>query len=576
MLGFHLLIAGAVSAFIGSILTIKSILHQPFSDELAKSYWGKNPFRIRNDVIQQVEAVTGTIFMAISFLLVVAGTLLTTSGITSQNILAFAGDILVYLLLGGGLLLLLLDVTRHISRMLYLPRMVESHAEGYWIAVEHVTNEGLTQEEIARQTRIPQETRDSRLTEANRRLEQIGKLVDLPRFPQENLQKYIGRLQPLFVKNTASVPNSDNIHERSNHMADCALVRCSNACTRAGITAILLSAVLFAIGPQLKEVQIHRDKIEYAKHRASLSESVEFLVLDPCLQIWAHINKEQLDQMTLERVSAIDCTRIGGLSRQWLQKDVESQDKATSPNDKATSPNSPAFREPATYAQEPEALSDQITNEFLGVLMTHARLRSDGTLFVISPYSLAWENRLALRLAERNWIPDKDRATEHALHTRRGQTMPITQKDLRTHLSVGAAKEIANYQKPDLTTESNLLSHFNVDLPEVAIPIDMQSAIFLLQGLLFLSLVLFLLYQKEARTVATSSIGGSATLFSIFQQSNKTKNFFIFLCALPALASGLSLLSFQSLWKVPWPNSLFFVLILYLGARIAYDFRKFR
>ncbi len=127
MMGFHLLILGAVSAFMGSFMTIKSIIHQPFSEELSSTFVGKNPFQVRNDIIQQVEAVLGTVLMGLSLLLVVSGTLLTTSGINSQNIFGLWIDIFVYLFAGGELLMVLLNVSKRISRHMYLPKMVKLH-----------------------------------------------------------------------------------------------------------------------------------------------------------------------------------------------------------------------------------------------------------------------------------------------------------------------------------------------------------------------------------------------------------------------------------------------------------------
>lgn len=202
MLGFHFLILGAVLAFVGSFLSIKSILHQPYSDELASTFLGKNPYQVRNGIIQQIEAICGTVLMGVSLLIIVAGTVLTTSGITQHNIFGFWIDILVYLIAGVGLLSILLEFTKQVSRHIYLPKMIESQAELYRLSVECLNNDERRDHEVSSGTSVDSSTRKQRLEEAERRLEQVGQLVDRPRMHGETLKAFIARLEPLYERET--------------------------------------------------------------------------------------------------------------------------------------------------------------------------------------------------------------------------------------------------------------------------------------------------------------------------------------------------------------------------------------
>ena len=136
--------------------------------------------------------------MGLSLLLVVSGTLLTTSGINSQNIFGLWIDIFVYLFAGGELLMVLLNVSKRISRHMYLPKMVKLQSQLYKQSAQYLSNDGRNDQEIIRGSSIDNVLKTKRLEDSERRLEQIGKLIDVPRQPEEVLKLYLERLKPIF------------------------------------------------------------------------------------------------------------------------------------------------------------------------------------------------------------------------------------------------------------------------------------------------------------------------------------------------------------------------------------------
>jgi hypothetical protein len=343
------------------------------------------------------------------------------------------------------------------------------------------------------------------------------------------------------------------------------LTRCSNACTRAGTAALFAATVAFALAPFLSDSQKRLDIIDYRDLRDQLSATIEFLTLDHCLLIWAEAHKVSLYLTTLDQIAAIDCKRVGTTLGQQLQREVEAQDKAKSIK-------SPAFQQAPSHLEDSEAVSDEVTGAFLRVLKAHDRFRGND---FIARHSLAWETRLALRLKERNWLPNKNETNVYGLHTRYMPPMPVSENDLRKYLTVGAAVDVANFRKPDLADEKNLLTEHSLTLPQVSIPLPPEIAASLVQTLLLILLWYFYLFQKEALSVAGSSFPGTATLFSVLQRTKIAQWSFYILCTLPVLASLRLVSSFQPTSKIPWVINLPLLVLTFLVAvLVAREFGK--
>ena len=79
-----------------------------------------------------------------------------------------------------------------------MPMMVHLQRELYSLCATCLSSGGLQQSEIDNGTKISQETRDQRLLETRRRLDQMGQLLDLPRKPLEVDRDYIQRFESIF------------------------------------------------------------------------------------------------------------------------------------------------------------------------------------------------------------------------------------------------------------------------------------------------------------------------------------------------------------------------------------------
>ena len=68
----------------------------------------------------------------------------------------------------------------------------------YKQSAQYLSNDGRNDQEIIRGSSIDNVLKTKRLEDSERRLEQIGKLIDVPRQPEEVLKLYLERLKPIF------------------------------------------------------------------------------------------------------------------------------------------------------------------------------------------------------------------------------------------------------------------------------------------------------------------------------------------------------------------------------------------
>ena len=193
-----LTVLGACLGFLGSIILARSYLAPTFAKQATQAFFGQNPFLVRNQIVQRVEALAGTFWLVFGFLFGAMGTVFTSIAAEKSP----ASDYWIHFVLTVGatafLFILSYRWTTYRSRQEYRPMMIHLQRELYDLCATCLSSGGLQQPEIDSGTKLPQETRDQRLLETRRRLDQLGQLLDVPRKPLKLDRDYIRRLEPFF------------------------------------------------------------------------------------------------------------------------------------------------------------------------------------------------------------------------------------------------------------------------------------------------------------------------------------------------------------------------------------------
>jgi drug/metabolite transporter (DMT)-like permease len=197
MIGFDLVTFGACLGFLGSLIMAKSFLKPSYQDKLVKTYWNQNPYAMRQQIIQRVEASTGTFWLVLGFLLATVGNVITVSQDAKCNFTDCASHFGVFLAFTAMLFWSSLYYAASKSKKEYLPLMVFLQRDAYQMCTIYIAAGGAHPSEAGQD--VKQEVREQRLSDTRRNLDQIGELVDVPRKPLESDKDYAKRMEPLFT-----------------------------------------------------------------------------------------------------------------------------------------------------------------------------------------------------------------------------------------------------------------------------------------------------------------------------------------------------------------------------------------
>lgn len=199
MLGFDLTIFGTSLGSLGSFILAKSYLAPSFPKQATQSFLGQNPYLVRNQIMQRIEAQTGTSWVLLGFLLLSVGTVFTstiedthpTQDYWSHFIAITIGTITLYILSSKWI--------KHRSKQEYMPIMIYLQRGLYEQCGTYLQNNYRERHEIEQGISISEEIVDKRRTLTRTDLDQIGQLIDIPRKPLEIDREYFGRLSHLFL-----------------------------------------------------------------------------------------------------------------------------------------------------------------------------------------------------------------------------------------------------------------------------------------------------------------------------------------------------------------------------------------
>jgi hypothetical protein len=200
MYEYQFLIVGAVLAAGSALFFAKAYLFPSFPYETARTFLGANPFQVRNGIIQRHEAIAGVIWLIGGLVAVLIGTVQTVVGGKIHYLIGPWSDMVI--LLAGGVVLRLsaVAITKWLSRRAYLPRMIEMQRELFDRDSFTIAHGGLYRDNVEVKGAVQPSAAilQERLADASRRLDQIGKLTDVPRRAGEADDQYVERLRPLF------------------------------------------------------------------------------------------------------------------------------------------------------------------------------------------------------------------------------------------------------------------------------------------------------------------------------------------------------------------------------------------
>lgn len=196
--GYDFIIVGLVLGTGGALLLAKAYLMPSFPLETAGTYLGQNPFQVRNTIITRHEAVAGCIWLVLGL---VAGLLGTVRSVRAQQhgyLVSAWYDILILLAAAAVLLRLTVAVTNRTSRAEYVPILSSSMRELYDVRAYPLFHDGRSRDQVTLGLNADPGTVEKRTAEGHEALEQIAKLLDEPRLPDEDDRAYTRRLARYF------------------------------------------------------------------------------------------------------------------------------------------------------------------------------------------------------------------------------------------------------------------------------------------------------------------------------------------------------------------------------------------
>ncbi len=339
-------------------------------------------------------------------------------------------------------------------------------------------------------------------------------------------------------------------------------IRCSNACTRAGLAALVFSAIALLMLQPLQKTRELDALVRYGSSRLALKNAVDRLEEDSAWKYLKHSKPWQKasKDWTLEQFLAY----TGPLEPSGFRR-PEPKDSVTPSRTQPVPQSSHVLKAPApvielhlersimpiwAMAQALQELGD-------GDVLTLARTYSGEANQSID----AWADLRDRLINENRYIGPIIKISE----TKPPHFVPsYTREDLVKYLTLPQAIELATYQPPSILDLERLVKEqTNVILPSVGVSTRLWLATtFILIGIL-LPQFYFWLYYREARLSA--QFPAPTTLFGVFARTKLTQWIFTCLVAVPPIAAGL--LAYWSYW-LSLGNAFIAALVTALGVTI--------
>lgn len=330
-------------------------------------------------------------------------------------------------------------------------------------------------------------------------------------------------------------------------------IRCSNACTRAGIAILLFTTIAILMLHTMTKAKEFDALGKYASLRLQLKQVIEDLQAEPC---WIDLMASDLGNQVLT---------------EWNVSSLMNHkcDSSVKPKNDSPELRSHGGLRIIYSLWEADTIADVLCELGDGKLLTDARAYS----FRHSQSILRWENM-------RDRLLSIGRSTQLKLPGYRipakgkaGDRDPMIPRDeLLSYLMIEDIITLASYELPDLVQIELLQKELSlVTLSSIGIPIRLIAATNFIEFALLLSVIYFWLFFREARF--SESFPAPGTLFGAFGRTHLSKLLFKVLIALPPIASAL--LAMRS-FSYTHLNSISAVFILFFSINIAMKSHKRR
>jgi hypothetical protein len=317
----------------------------------------------------------------------------------------------------------------------------------------------------------------------------------------------------------------------------------SEACTRAGAFALLVSVLLFVLCVSLQERKADEALAGYVGRRLNLAMFVEELQKN---QIWQNYaaSHHDADQKPLAQLLGARVEMTPTSLKTGLRKPDETPSRSIEPHSPNSSKKGPAPPTILSVTTEPLHISDlgemsQIVQFWRELndsdLLTRSRETSNYFSFSITKWAnrrnaLLYSNSLDL-LCTVSEIEVPRRFFKSARY------VPQLNDDaLMNCTTLRNLTELAQYEMPQMSSPSQLGTKIgrDVDLSPGSLPKDPYAASLVAEGLLFFVLVYFSAFVREA--ASTESFPAWGTLFGAFSRTRWMLVVFLVALWMPFLA----------------------------------------
>lgn len=352
-------------------------------------------------------------------------------------------------------------------------------------------------------------------------------------------------------------------------------IRCSSACSRAAVTALLLSAIAISIIQPINEMKALTALSKYISLRDMLKIEIEELQTDPCfISLNNNIGKEKIKKFSLSKLLDYKCSssdlsgKIDGNSKLGSEK----KEAAFAPKTSSTVVSKKAPQAPSSLSliyQIPKVVE---ISEIIYELGNHEVIKlARSTSYKFNRDIYQWEV-LRYRMLNNNMrlIPaDNQKSIELQTEDR---TRFNKEALLIKYLNLNDVIQLAEYKLPDSNDLQVLLrDRVSFKLPSLDQPIGLTFAIILIEIGLALSVFYFWMYQREAQR--SDSYPAIGTLFCVLSRSILTRLLFLLLTIVPPIASIL--LAIYS-WSVSYFSIIIAILVSVCSISIAFDSKMYK